>query len=31
MNILSKVYKERTGIDAQFVIADAADGARRIK
>ena len=27
---LGKVYKERTGIDAKFIIADAAEGARRI-
>lgn len=27
---LGSVYKERTGIDAEFYIADAADGARRI-
>ena len=29
-NVLGRVYKERTGIDAKFIIGDAADGARRI-
>ena len=28
---LGKIYKERTGIDAEFYIAEASDGARRIK
>ena len=28
---LGKIYKERTGIEAKFIVADAADGARRIK
>ena len=28
---LGSVYKERTGIDAEFYIADAGDGARRLK
>ncbi len=28
---LGKVYKERTGIEAKFIIADAAEGARRVR
>ena len=29
-NALGRVYKERTGIEAKFIIGDAADGARRL-